>query len=66
MKLFACRNVVFRRENVSYSSQNCAYVYSMQRLSYAKKDSDIIARLKGTYKEPTKDKKKKKKEAKKV
>jgi len=52
--------------NALRSMQGFPFYEKAMRLSYAKKDSDIIARLKGTYKEPTKDKKKKKKESKKV
>lgn len=34
------------------------FIFFLQRLSYAKKDSDVIAKLKGTFQERTKEKKK--------
>ena len=40
--------------------------HDFQRLAYAKSDSDVIAKMKGTFTERTKEKKKKKKEPKKV
>ena len=47
---------------------NCFEIvfYVIQRLAYSKSDSDIIAKMKGTFSERTKEKKKKKKEPKKV
>lgn len=52
--------------NALRSMQGFPFYDKPMRLAYSKKDSDIIAKLKGTYKDATKEKKKKKKDPKKT
>uniref|UniRef100_F6Y8Y8 RRM domain-containing protein n=1 Tax=Ciona intestinalis TaxID=7719 RepID=F6Y8Y8_CIOIN len=52
--------------NALRSMQGFPFYDKPMRLAYSKKDSDVIAKMKGTYQERTKEKKKKKKEPKKV
>nr|XP_002132163.1 U1 small nuclear ribonucleoprotein A-like [Ciona intestinalis] len=51
--------------NALRSMQGFPFYDKPMRLAYSKKDSDVIAKMKGTYQERTKEKKKKKKEPKK-
>jgi len=51
--------------NALRSMQSFPFYDKPMRLAYAKKDSDMIAKMKGTYQEHTKEKKKRKKEVKK-
>nr|CAB3266441.1 U1 small nuclear ribonucleoprotein A-like [Phallusia mammillata] len=51
--------------NALRSMQGFPFYDKPMKLSYAKKDSDVIAKLKGTFQERTKEKKKRKKEPKK-
>lgn len=61
--------VVFKEINDAtaalHSMQGFPFYDKPMRLAYAKKDSDMIAKMKGTYQERTKEKKKRKKESKK-